>query len=137
MRGAVGSNITIHGEVPFAEVADYLSNSHIGVMTFLPVPNHVEALPNKLFEYMRAGLPIVASDFPLWRPLVVDTGCGVVVDPSDPVAIAAALDALAFDAPLRRRMGERGVACVRDRYSWAVAESVLLDVYAGLQKAAR
>ena len=136
LRAACGPNVFVHGEVPFAEVAGHLLSSHIGVVTFRPVPNHLEALPNKLFEYMRAGLAILASDFALWRPLVVGTGCGVVVDPSNPIAIAAALDALAADAAGRQQMGERGVACVRDRFSWSVAEAVLIDAYAALDRGA-
>ncbi len=129
LRAACPANVIIHGEVPFSEVAGHLSKAHIGVLTFLPVPNHVEALPNKLFEYMRAGLAVLASDFPLWRPLVVDIGCGVTVDPEQPAAIARALESLAADPDARREMGERGVAAVRDRFSWSVAESVLLAAY--------
>ena len=132
LRSRCGANVFIHGEVPFSEIAGHLSSAHIGVVTFLPVPNHVEALPNKLFEYMRAGLAIVASDFPIWRPLVVGTGCGVVVDPANPTEIAFALDRLAQDPAARRAMGEAGTANVRDRYSWSAAASVLLDAYNGL-----
>ena len=133
LRAACPANVVIHGEVPFSEVAGHLSKAQIGVLTFLPVPNHVEALPNKLFEYMRAGLAVLASDFPLWRPLVVDTGCGVTVDPERPSAIAGALESLAADPDARRTMGLRGVAAVRDRFSWSVAESVLLEAYAELE----
>lgn len=133
LRATCPANVTIHGEVPFREVAHHLSNAHIGVVTLLPVPGHVESLPIKLFEYMRAGLAVLASDFPLWRPLVIDIGCGVTVDPQRPDAIAHALESLAADPQTRKEMGARGMAAVRDRFSWSVAESVLLEAYAELE----
>ena len=133
LRAACPDNVIVHGEVPFSRVAGHLSSSHIGVVTFLPAPNHVEALPNKLFEYMRAGLAVVASDFILWRHLVNDVGCGVTVDPKEPAEIARALDALAADPALRRKMGERGMGAVGDRFTWSVSQSVLLEAYSELE----
>lgn len=90
-------------------------------------------MPNKLFEYMGAGLAVVASDFPIWRPLVADTGCGVLVDPANPDEIAAALDALAADPHGRKVMGDRGMECAGERFSWSTAERVLLDAYRALE----
>ena len=60
-------------------VADVLARSKAGLVTLFPTPNYVDALPIKLFEYMAAGLPVVASDFPLWRAIVEDAGCGLLV----------------------------------------------------------
>ena len=52
-----------------------------GVVTFNPVPNYVNSLPIKMFEYMSAGLPVVCSDFESWKEIVEDNGCGVTADP--------------------------------------------------------
>jgi glycosyltransferase involved in cell wall biosynthesis len=55
-----------------------------GVVTFLPLPNHINAQPNKIFEYMASGLPIIGSNFPLWKEIIEENACGVCVDPENP-----------------------------------------------------
>lgn len=112
-----------------AQVAALLSRACAAVVTFLPVPNHVEAQPNKLFEYMSAGLPVIASDFPLWRQIIGDTQCGLLVDPADPQAIATAIRWLLEHRAEAEAMGRRGMAAVRQRYNWETESRVLLDFY--------
>ncbi|KZY89885.1 glycosyl transferase, partial [Oleiphilus sp. HI0071] len=65
------------------EVAEILARSRAGIVTFLASPNHVDAQPNKMFEYMSASLPIVTSNFPLWREIVEGNDCGICVDPEN------------------------------------------------------
>jgi len=109
-----------------------LSRSVAGIVTFLPVPNHIDAQPNKIFEYMSAGLPVIASHFPLWREIIEGNECGLCVDPLDPAAIAAAMDRLVENPDLARRMGENGRRAVHERYNWGVEEKKLLALYGKL-----
>jgi glycosyltransferase involved in cell wall biosynthesis len=111
------------------QVRDVLARSVAGIVTFLPEPNHIEAQPNKMFEYMSAGLPVIASDFPLWREIIDGNACGICVDPLDPAAIAAAIDRLVDDPDLARRLGENGQRAVHQRYNWALEEAKLLSMY--------
>lgn len=114
------------------QVRETLGRSVAGLVTFLPVPNHIEAQPNKMFEYMSAGLPVIASHFPLWREIVEGNECGICVDPLDPSAIAAAIDRLVEDPDLARRMGENGRRAVAERYNWGKEEEKLLALYRNL-----
>jgi glycosyltransferase involved in cell wall biosynthesis len=116
-----------------AGVRDVLARSKAGLVTFLPVPNHVDAQPNKMFEYMSAGVPVIASHFPLWREIVEGNECGLCVDPQDPVAIAGAVNRLVEDTVLAQRMGENGRRAVMERYNWAAEEKKLLAFYERLQ----
>jgi glycosyltransferase involved in cell wall biosynthesis len=59
-------------------VKDVLSRSKIGILTFYPIKNHIDAQPNKMFEYMSAGLPVIASNFPLWKNIIEGNNCGIV-----------------------------------------------------------
>lgn len=114
-------------------VRDVLARSRAGIVTFYPLPNHVDAQPNKMFEYMSAGVPVIASHFPLWREIVEGNECGVCVDPLDPAAIAAAIDRIVGDPALAKRMGANGRQAVEDRYNWAAEELKLREFYRRLE----
>lgn len=111
------------------EVADVLSGAVGGLVTFLPSPNHVDAQPNKMFEYMSAGVPVIASNFPLWREIVEGNACGLCVDPLNPVAIAQAIDYLVTHPLEAEQMGRNGQCIVQEKYNWTIEEKKLLNLY--------
>lgn len=112
-----------------ATVAARLAEARVGVVMFGPHPNHYAVRSNKLFEYMAAGLPVVTPDFPAWRALVEGTGCGLVADPTDPAAIAAAITTLLDDPARARAMGARGRAAVLATYNWEAEFGQLQALY--------
>jgi glycosyltransferase involved in cell wall biosynthesis len=120
------------GHVGRDTVRSVLARCSAGLVTLLPMPSYLDALPIKMFEYMSAELPVIASNFPLWQGIVETTGCGVCVDPADPRAIAAAM--LAFvDHPARTfAAGRAGRRAVLRTYHWPAAERELLALYARL-----
>lgn len=116
-----------------AGVRDVMAASMVGLVTLHPAPNYLDALPVKMFEYMAAGIPVIASDFPLWRQIVESNRCGVCVDPLDPAAIAAAIDYFISNPALAAEMGAHGRQAVMERYNWPVEADKLLRFYAQLQ----
>jgi glycosyltransferase involved in cell wall biosynthesis len=114
------------------EVAQVLARSVGGLVTFLPVPNHIDAQPNKMFEYMSAGVPVIASHFPLWREIVEGNECGICVNPLNPQAIAGAIDYLVTHPVEAERMGRNGQRAVTEKYNWGIEEQKLLGFYAAL-----
>jgi glycosyltransferase involved in cell wall biosynthesis len=111
------------------EVVDTLARARVGLVLLHPRPNYVEALPVKLFEYMAAGLPVVASDFPLWRRIVEDAGCGVLVDPLDPRSAAEAITHLLTHPDEADEMGRRGQEAFFEHYNWEAEGTRLLTAY--------
>jgi len=106
-----------------------LGASKVGLVVLQPVSNMGEALPVKLFEYMSAGIPVVASDFPLWRSIVEEANCGILVDPEDPVAIANAMQWV-YDHPEEAEaMGRQGREAILSTYNWSNEEEKLFALY--------
>ncbi|MHA6643025.1 glycosyltransferase family 4 protein [Mesorhizobium sp. A623] len=106
-----------------------LAQSVAGLVTLHPNGNYINAQPVKMFEYMAAGIPVIASDFPLWRRIVEDAGCGRLVDPLNPAAIGAAIDWFIDNAEAARAMGENGRKAVLERYNWDVEKRKLFGFY--------
>jgi glycosyltransferase involved in cell wall biosynthesis len=121
--------VDYRGTVPRDEVRRIMAASRAGLLFFHPEPNHVDAQPNKMFEYMSAGLPVLASDFPLWRSLLEDSGAGRCANPQDATAIARCIAALLDDPAAARTMGERGRQAVNTVYHWAHEEAKLVQLY--------
>ncbi|MCK4504763.1 MAG: glycosyltransferase family 4 protein [Candidatus Aegiribacteria sp.] len=94
--------------------------------------NHYYSLPNKLYEYMMAGLPVMASDFPEMARIINKHSCGILVDPSSPQEIAKGLKELIRSPDEMRQMGIRGRKASLDKYNWPVEEKKLVDLYVEL-----
>jgi len=106
-----------------------LASADIGLACLRPVSRFQSALPVKLFEYMACGIPVIASDFPLWREIVGGAECGLLVDPLDPCAIAGAIRYLLEHPEERAAMGRSGRASVETEYNWEAESAKLLDLY--------
>jgi glycosyltransferase involved in cell wall biosynthesis len=126
------SRVNELGYLDRAGVREVLMRSMAGLVTLHPTVNYREALPVKMFEYMAAGIPVIASDIPLWRNIIDSSDCGVCVDPFDPKAIAAAIDNLLCDPERAQRMGENGRRAVLSKYNWSIEEKKLCEFYAEL-----
>ncbi|TMP31445.1 glycosyl transferase [Pseudoalteromonas rubra] len=120
------------GLVERETAAEALARSKIGLVTFLPVPNHIESQPNKMFEYMSAGLPIITSNFPMWRDVVEKYECGLCVDPEDPQAIASAIMQLLDNPAEAQAMGDNGSNAVNTVFNWEAESKKLIDLYTEL-----
>ena len=124
IRGVEYLGIVAHREVP-----NRLRRARVGLIPLLPTPNHLKAPLTKLFEYMLAGLPVVASDFGITRSIVRETGCGFLVPPGDPSALSGAVQALLADPVKAVEMGQRGRRAVLEKYNWTSEEKKLLALY--------
>lgn len=111
------------------EIKVVFERSIVGLVTLHPIPNYMEALPVKLFEYMSAGLPVIASDIPLWKHIVEKAECGICVDPYDSSAIAEAVMFMIENPEIARTMGINGRKAVLNQFNWANEEKKLLSFY--------
>jgi len=122
-------NIDLVPWVPYEEKERLSSQASIGVITYLPYSNNISCLPNKLFDYMLVGLPVVVSTFPLYKEIINKDKCGLTVDPSNPEEIAKAVTYLIEHPDEARKMGENGTRAVREKYNWGNESKKLLGIY--------
>lgn len=128
------SLVNYHGIISRKQLAHLLNNVKAGLIIHQPVPNEIDAWPIKMFEYMAAGLPIITSDFPIWRKIVNDTKCGILVDPKNPKKIAEAMEWIIKNPIEAEAMGKRGRQEVELKYNWKNESKKLLKVYVELLK---
>lgn len=123
------ANVIQHGFLNRAEVQQLLFSSRIGLVLLHPVQNYQDAYPVKMFEYMAAGLPVIASDFPLWKHIVEGHQCGLCVNPLDTRGIADAISYLLTHQAEAEEMGRNGRKAIEEKYNWKEEENKLIDIY--------
>ena len=120
------------GHVNRNQVAETLEKSVVGLVTLHPVPNYLDSQPVKMFEYMAAGLPVIASNFPLWRQIVEGNNCGICVDPLNSAEISQAIQWILDNPEQAREMGRNGYRAVIEKYNWDVEAAKLKKLYQDL-----
>jgi glycosyltransferase involved in cell wall biosynthesis len=113
-----GLDVQLHGYLPLAKAWPLISGCQIGLALLQPMPNYVDSYPTKIFDYMGLGVPVLCSDFPLYRHLVEEVGCGRCVDPTRPDLIAEAIASMLDNPEELESMGQRGIEAVRRRFNW-------------------
>lgn len=132
-------NVKFFGKLPKQEVVEKVYNhSDIGIALYHYSPichGKVGNMSNnKLFEYMLMGMPVVCTDFDLWKDVIEKNHCGICVNPSDKKAIRVAIEHIANHPNEAVEMGKNGQRMVMEKYNWASQEKVLLDVYKNISK---
>lgn len=112
------------------ELLARLARAKLGLVVLHPHPSFLDSLPVKLFEYMAAGLPVVASRFPLWEQIIDNAECGVTVNPFDENAIASAVQTMLTSPDMAAAMGSSGRQAIAMNYSWELESRTLIDFYA-------
>ncbi len=126
----LGDKIAFLPPVPSEELPEITVDADMGFILFRNTClNHYYSLPNKLYEYMMAGVPIISSDFPELSRVLKEVGSGITVDPDSPAAIANAVDKLAGNKVLRQEMKESGRAAALAKYNWEPQSRLLRDMY--------
>lgn len=130
LRGLPGwERVDYRGDLDRPAVVDLLRRVMVGVIPLHPIRNYVDAYPVKLFEYMAAGIPVVATDVPRWRAVLEGHGCGVCVPHGSPRALGRAIAELLDDDERAEAMGRRGRAAVEASFSWDAQAENLRALY--------
>ncbi len=123
------SRVTYLNIIPHQETFRWYSSAHAGIIPSLPVLGYEFALPVKMFEFMAAGLPVIAPDFPPIREIIDESNAGVVFQPGDVNSLIQAINYLASHPKQARAMGENGARAAARKYNWEEEEKKLLKIY--------
>jgi glycosyltransferase involved in cell wall biosynthesis len=127
--------IVVLPPVPYTELVPYTASADLGILLYRnDCRNNYHCAPNKVFEYMMMGLPVIAPDYPGMKALVEGDDVGVCVAPDSPRAIAAAVNRLAVDPGGRARMRANGLRLSKARYNWEQESAPLLQLYRSLAR---
>jgi len=132
LKHPVSNQVDCLGILSRKQIGQLLARVQVGIVVLHPEPNFINSMPTKLFEYMSAGIPVVASGFPLWREIVEEARCGLLVDPLQPPQIAEAISYLLTHPCEAEEMGRRGRATVERLFNWRSEESALMALYSSI-----
>lgn len=123
-----------YGRIPYEDIWNHYFSADVGLCLLKPIPNYKNSLATKLFEYMAAGLPIIASDFPDWKSLLIENNCGLFANPLDSNEIAQLIEHLEHDKVLAQKLGTNGREAFETQFSWKSEEEKLAVFYRFLEK---
>lgn len=123
------TNITLHDPVPKTEVANYLAGADIGLMMLDDIPAfYYGTSPNKFFDYMASGLPVIVNH-PGWvADIINEHGTGIAIPPRDAAAFADALVRMADDAEFRNACRENGRRLASGRFGWPHIQKDFIEI---------
>jgi glycosyltransferase involved in cell wall biosynthesis len=133
----VADRVHLLDRVPPDQVVDFAASATIGLVSVIPDSlNSRYSLPNKLFQYLAARLPVVATRLSQMQEVVEANGLGVNVDTRDPSAIADGVRAILNSPGGPASIGARARRAVEERYNWEVAAAQLIEAYEGVRSRA-
>jgi glycosyltransferase involved in cell wall biosynthesis len=131
----VGDRIHFHPAVPQDDLLRYTAAADLGIIPYQPTClNNLYCTPNKLFEYVAAAVPMLATDLPEMQRLIAGNDIGLMIDTASPEAIARALDGVTADRAQLERL-RSSVKTVRESLNWAQESENLLAIYRRLKPA--
>jgi glycosyltransferase involved in cell wall biosynthesis len=124
----IAERVRVASAVPIADVVRYSAAADVGIVPFLNTSlNNFHGLPNKVFEYIAAGTPVVASDFPQIRAVIDRHQVGRTFDPDQPGALTEAIQGVLGD-PERLAMWRANAAVAATQLNWEVESRRLLEI---------
>ncbi|PIE52664.1 hypothetical protein CSA37_05380 [Candidatus Fermentibacteria bacterium] len=122
--------IKILPPVPSEELPEITADADMGFILFRNTClNHYYSLPNKLYEYMMSGVPVISSGFPELKLVIEEAKSGITVDPENPADIARGIFELLENPELRKQMAQSGREAAVNRFNWEPQKKKLQNLY--------
>ena len=132
-RMGLNDRVTFLEFQPFETLPTFIQRSRLGLIPHISTPHIETTMPNKVFQFMMLGKPVVVSSTPPMMRVVNDAQCGMVFEERNARSLAQAVIKLENE-PFRRRLGENGERAAMDRYNWQETVQALLGLYRALER---
>jgi glycosyltransferase involved in cell wall biosynthesis len=130
----IKEDLIFYNKKPLDQGYEIASKMNIGMCIIWPMKNSIESYPTKLFEYMAVGLPIITSNFPLYKKVVEENDCGICVNPISVIEISEAIESISKNVSKSEQMAKNGKKTVLEQYNWETQKPILTAVYKQLLK---
>ena len=114
------------------EAIKYSTDCLAGMALYDDLPNHRDSLSTKMLEYMSVGLPVITSDFPLYRNIIEENSCGFCIDPDNTEKLSEAILELYNKPKLAQEMAQNGINAINRNYNWESEKIKLFEIYKNL-----
>lgn len=121
--------IKFYGYLNYKNGYEISKKCKIGLALLKPTGNYIKSLPTKMFEYMCVGLPVIASNFSLWKEIIEKYNCGICVNPENPKEIADAIQYIYQNPEIANKMGDNGRKATFQHYNWEKEKKKLFSYY--------
>jgi glycosyltransferase involved in cell wall biosynthesis len=131
-RHKIADHVTFKGWLDFHHVPGYLRLAKVGIIPHRSTEHTNSTIPNKIFDYMALGLPVVASDIRPLRRIIAEENCGITFQAGNTDAFVSAVTRM-YEGNEGNTFGENGRRAVERKYSWNEDSMILLKVFADLE----
>lgn len=130
----VKKHFIFYGYTDLKQALPYAKHCLAGIALLKPVADYPDSYTTKIFEYMALNLPVITSDFPLYKSVIDQAGCGFCITPDNAPLLAKTMEWIIANPDMARIMGKQGRRAVEKHYNWEQEQQNLLKFYSRIGK---
>jgi len=125
----IKNNIKFYGRMDSKKGFEISKNCVVGLSVLKPIKNYVGSYSTKIFEYMAIGLPVITSNFPLYKGVVEKYNCGFCIDPYSSIELADKIEEIIKNPSYAQSLGSNGLNAVKQNFNWSNEKNKLVELY--------
>lgn len=128
----IQEELKFYGRMDSKEGFEISKRCVVGLSVLKPIKNYIGSYSTKIFEYMAIGLPVITSNFTLYKKVVEKYECGLCIEPSSAKELADGIEKLIQDRGLAQKLGQNGIKTATEKFNWLFEKNKLLELYAAV-----
>lgn len=127
-------NLKLYGRIPLYIGLRYSKHAVVGLSVLKPIGNYTKSYSTKIFEYMALGLPVITSNFELYKNVIEKYNCGICINPLDSNELSDAIEYIIKHPEIAKEMGSNGRRIVAEKFNWSIEKEKLKELYLKILK---